>query len=106
MLTKAAIVILGTVIASAVTALPFTSPEVEELIETRLRGPTDVASLAPKGDRLRVMGESCQAPEARATCADIFGTSGEPQTVTYQRRIGESVSVLIRMPIRDARIQK
>jgi hypothetical protein len=106
MLTKATIVILGTVIASAVTALPLTSPEVEVPGAARFTDPANVGSLASKGDRLRVVGESCAGSEARAKCADIFGAAGAPHTVTYQHRIGESMSALVRLPTRASRFEK
>ena len=106
MLTKAMIVILGTVIASVVTALPLASPEIKGSGETPFTDLANVASLARKGDRLRIVGEGCEGSAAYAMCADIFGASGAPRTVTYQRRIGENISVLVRLPIRDSRIQK
>jgi hypothetical protein len=106
MLTKATIVILGTVIASAVAPLPLTSPEVKERVEARLIDPANVGSRAPKGDGLRAVGATCEASHARAVCADIFGASGPLQTITYQRRIGENTSVLVRLPVRGPAAQK
>jgi hypothetical protein len=106
MLTKATIAILGTVIASAVTALPFASPEIKASGEPLFTDLTDVASLARKGDRLRVVGNGCEGSVTDALCADIFGASGAPQTVTYQRRIGESISVVFRLPVRSTAARK
>ena len=102
MLTKAAIVILGTVIASAVTALPFASHE--------LTGNTPLSSFAhpgdtpltAKGDRLRIVGAGCDA-ESKAACADIYGVSkGLARNLIFARQIDERTSVLIRIPIRVA----
>ena len=61
MLTKVAFVILGTVIASAVTALPFASHEVTKNAPLpAFAHPGDALPIA-KGDRLSVVGEGCDA---------------------------------------------
>lgn len=100
MLTKAAIVVLGAVIASAVTALPFASQE-----PTRSRPNLAFAGhtlTIAKGDRLRVVGEGCNA-ESKAACADIYGVSNGPaRNSIYARQIDERTWVLIRIPSRVA----
>lgn len=102
MLTKAAIVILGTVITSAVTALPFASHEVARSTPlSSFAHPGDTPPTA-KGDRLRIVGEGCYA-ESKAACADIYGVSNGPaRNSIYARQIDERMSVLVRIPIRVA----
>lgn len=102
MLTKAAIMILGTVIASAVTALPFASHEVARSTPlSPFAHPGDTPPTT-KGDRLRIVGESCYA-ESKAACADIYGVPDDPaRSLIYVRQIDETTSVVMRIPMRIA----
>lgn len=84
---KALIVISGTVIASAITALPTIPSEKPVLVEnSHLLPNTHRSPVARKGDRLRIR--------------DRHGAPDGPRlTLTIERRIGESTSVLIRVPL-------
>jgi hypothetical protein len=102
MLTKAAIVIFGTVIASAVTALPFASHEATRSTLSPPFAHPDDAPSTEKGDRLRVVGDGCDA-ESKAACADIYGVSNGPdRSLIYAGQIGVTTSVVIRIPIKVA----
>lgn len=97
---KTLIVISGTVIASAVTALPILAPGEPVSVERALPVPNVVgAPLDRKGDRLRVLDEACSGVLLTAACADIYGAAGLHATLTIERRVGESTSVLIRIPL-------
>jgi hypothetical protein len=99
MLTKVTIGVFGAMIASAVAALPLASPG-EVGTRTQSADIIGANSLATKGDRLRIVGEGCERDAAQAECADIFGVPGWPVSLTYQRRIGENMSVAVRVPLR------
>ena len=94
------IVISGTVIASAVAVLLAFAPGAST--STKLTQPTvniTEAPLARKGDKLRVLGEHCTGLVLTAACADIYGAPGPRPTITIERRIGESTTAFIRMPV-------
>jgi hypothetical protein len=100
MTLKTLIVISGTVIASAVTALPTLPSGAPSASERtwQVQNATD-PTVARKGDRLRLLDEDCPGAMLSAACADIYGPAGPRLTRTVERRIGESTSVLIRLPL-------
>ena len=98
---KALIVISGTVIASAVTALPTLLSRAPAASEDAWQVPiTSGPTIARKGDRLRLLDEDCSRAALTAACADVYGSVAGPRpTRTIERRIGESTSALIRLPL-------
>ena len=98
---KALIVISGTVIASAVTALPTFLSRAPAATEHAWQVPnTTGPTVARKGDRLRLLDEDCSRAALTAACADVYGPAAGPlPTLTIERRIGESSSALIRLPL-------
>ena len=98
---KALIVISGTVIASVVTALPVLSPD---RLSSRVQDlpVSDVSGAPPvhKHDRLRLIDQDCLgSAKPTATCADIYGVAGAPMTLVIGRRVGDSTTVLVRVPL-------
>ena len=97
---KAFIAISGAVLASAVTALPVLAPGSGYDRDRELRAGAADAPVSVKGDRLRILDPVCHNGSRSAVCADIYGPAEGPiPTVTVERQIGQSTTVLIRLPL-------